>query len=244
MKQRWTQLSVLALPLLLFSGAANATLLAPGSTTPITATTESGTWVAGATGTIRICSDTNNCIATTVATATATENVYQEAGGFLDLAYQFTNNTACPPASACDSLEHLTVTSYGNIGSPGNPGNVDVYYLNNLPGAPAPDQFSVQTSPGPTAGNPFTANRSSNAGTVVGFNFTGTNAVAPGEESAIYLIKTDSKIIGPGTFSLLDGGTGSSSAYLSPVPEPGFYGLLAIGLAVAFVFVKYRKQTA
>jgi len=41
-------------------------------------------------------------------------------------------------------------------------------------------------------------------------------------------------------------GTLSNGTFLAPIPEPGFYGVLAIGLAVLFVAVKYRrnKQTA
>jgi plastocyanin len=41
-------------------------------------------------------------------------------------------------------------------------------------------------------------------------------------------------------------GVGYSNTFLAPIPEPGFYGVLAIGLAGLFVAVKYRrgKQTA
>jgi hypothetical protein len=41
-------------------------------------------------------------------------------------------------------------------------------------------------------------------------------------------------------------GVGYSNTFLAPIPEPGFYGFLAIGLAGLFLAVKYRrgKQTA
>ena len=39
---------------------------------------------------------------------------------------------------------------------------------------------------------------------------------------------------------------GYSNTFLAPIPEPGFYGVLAIGLAGLFLAVKYRrgKETA
>jgi len=36
--------------------------------------------------------------------------------------------------------------------------------------------------------------------------------------------------------------TGYLNTFLAPIPEPGFYGVLAIGLAILFVAMKYRRE--
>src|SRR3974377_1523328 len=79
-------------------------------------------------------------------------------------------------------------------------------------------------------------------------------------ESAILIIQTNAPDYTPGSVALI--GTGSkvadssgvgfgtiyntgklSGTFLAPIPEPGFYGVLAIGLAGFFCF-EYRPRKA
>ncbi len=215
--------------LLAFSAVAGATVLTPlpsGTTTPIAATTETGTLVAGSTV-------SGNYNLGTGAAGTIQESVYQEAGGTLDFVYQFTNT------SLSDGIGELSVSNFAGW-------LTGVGYQTTALGSFTP---SAGTNPNPSSASRTGVVANPLGGTTVDFNFSPTEACNSGAgcptaaESAILIVGTNATTISSGFVSIIDGGSQTLQGFESPAPEPRYYGaLLAIGLAMASVVTKYRRK--
>jgi hypothetical protein len=215
--------------LLAFSAVAGATVLTPlpsGTTTPILATTETGTLVAGST-----VSGSYNL--GTGASGTITESVYTEVGGTLDFVYQFTNT------SQTDGIGELAVSNFAGW-------LTGVGYQTAAFGS---FSASAGTNPNPTSASRTGVVASPLSGTTVDFNFSPTEACNSGvgcptpAESAILIVGTNATTISSGFVSIIDGGSQTLMGFESPAPEPRYYGaLLAIGLAMASVVAKSRRK--
>jgi hypothetical protein len=67
--------------------------------------------------------------------------------------------------------------------------------------------------------------------------------VSFGKGTSALFSKTNAAFAVPGTVSIINNGTVDPiSGFVAPVPEPGFYGILAAGLSLLFVAVKFRRK--
>jgi hypothetical protein len=72
------------------------------------------------------------------------------------------------------------------------------------------------------------------SGKAVPYELNGTSG-----ESAVLIVRTRTGYI-PGLSTVQDGISKNISEFFSPIPEPGFYGVLAIGLAMTLWAAKFR----
>lgn len=214
--------------LLAFSTVAGATVLTPlpsGTTTPIAATTETGTLVAGSTV-------SGNYNLGTGATGTVTEAVYRETGGTLDFVYQFTNT------SLTDGIGELSVSNFATW----------LTGVGYQTAAMGPFSISQGTDPNPSSASRTGVVANPLGGTTVDFNFSPTEACSGATcttpaESAILIVGTNATTISSGFVSIIDGGSQTLMGFESPAPEPRYYGVfLVLGLAMASVVTKYRRK--
>jgi hypothetical protein len=80
--------------------------------------------------------------------------------------------------------------------------------------------------------DPTTVDRSGLGGTVIGFNFPGSDNIVPGQTTVQLVIMTDARLVFPGTVTAQDGLTANGVA-LAPapaIPEPASLGLMSGGL--------------
>ncbi len=171
------------------------------------------------------------------------EAVYQNnSNGTLDFVYQFTNGY---PGDGVDavSVQHfggLAVAAFytdtepaGFLGTPGCLytviGGIPVCQVGGTP----------STNP-----NPSDVNESLNGQTI---NFNYTSGLETGV-SSILIVQTSATQYRPGTFAIQDGLNYNSAELglnafqpFQPVPEPGFYGLVGIGLA-GILSLKLRRR--
>jgi hypothetical protein len=148
-----------------------------------------------------------NALGETRYVATLTNQVFRDnATGTVLFTYQVTNS-----AGSTDPIDRLSTTNF--------------------------DAFTVDFSA--TGFGPSTRGDRSPNGAVVGFNDFGpagpTNALDPGETSALLVLRTNALAFTNGTTELIDGAvsTGVTFAPLAIVPEPGAFALAAVGLPLA-----------
>jgi hypothetical protein len=160
------------------------------------------------------------------------EAVYQNnTNHTLDFVYQFSNNYSG------DGVDSAAVSHYNDKVGPWG-WATNAYYTNTLPAG-----FGGLGAPGPS-GNASSVLESANAGTI---SFDYNNGLETGVSSYL-IVQTFANNYEPGVFAVQDSLNYNSHVLglpaFQPVPEPGFYGLLAIGLG-ALVAVRFRrKQTA
>jgi hypothetical protein len=149
--------------------------------------------------------------------------VYKTASGTLDFFYQITDTTG--------KVQDLGVP-IGAIG-----GTVSVFYvLSSSSPTPIPP-FKAETN---TDGIPSFASNTPGSPGIVDFTLSNMKA---GVTSVIFEVQTTDKTYTTGTanISTTVPRVATASTY-SPVPEPGFYGLLAIGLAGLFWVATRRSR--
>jgi hypothetical protein len=164
------------------------------------------------------------------------EAVYKNtSNGTLDFVYQFSNNYTG------DGVDAFSVSSFNSGNSSG--WVTDAYYTNTEPaGFLGTPSGTLELTPGNTA----TVNESTNARTV---NFTFNNGLESGI-SSILIVQTTANNYKPGVVAIQDSLNFNSlqlglNAYEPAVPEPGFYGVLAIGLAaIVWATTRRNKQRA
>jgi hypothetical protein len=99
------------------------------------------------------------------------------------------------------------------------------------------DSFRVDVGYDPSTSGviPLTVNRSS-TGSVIGFNYTGSDSVMAGQSTVLLVIETNAKQFMPGFVSAQDGTAGSGVAFQPTglvIPEPSSLSLLGGGLLMA-----------
>lgn len=215
--------SVLAIFVALVSAPlAQATLVIPGSTVPVSvflpesgdlslitstvvpvnATTYSGTLSAA------VYWDTG--------TAAERDGIVCPAAACLDFVYQFSNTGGTTPVARETNFDFSGFMT-------------GVTYLTSPAGLPAGGPFGNQTSvpPGIFAGS------RDGTGTVVGFQFglDPTSYIHPGQTSPILIIMTDATMFQPGYSDTIDGGVTQVRTYQpSVIPEPASMILIGGGL--------------
>jgi len=158
-----------------------------------------------------------------------TEGVYRESGGTLDFVYQFSNRGP-------SGTDVISMSNYAPFPIP-NQFSTDVQYSDAVPVDNGAGLFLLPLGANGTNPNPTVTNRTAN-GRTVSYNFSGTQG-----ESAILIVKTNALFYEPGTASIHnDAGTPALAGFFAPVPEPGFYGVLAIGLAAVVLAGKFVKR--
>ena len=88
--------------------------------------------------------------------------------------------------------------------------------------------------------SPLTFDRSSGAGSTVGFRF-GFEAIPAGNTSDILWVKTNTPYYGIGETSIINGGAVNVNTFAPTVPEPGSLMLLGMGILGLFGLGKKRK---
>jgi hypothetical protein len=137
-------------------------------------------------------------------TGTVTESVYKDtSSGFLDFVYQFTNT-----GTSTASIEQMSDSSYLGF-------TTDVYV--DTTGA-----FGPFTSGGQA---PISVDR-----TAGGANVAWQYLLAPGQTSAILMIKTNAPASATGNISFINSGTANAAGLAPTVPEPATLSLMGIGL--------------
>jgi hypothetical protein len=154
------------------------------------------------------------------------EMVYQNSSnGTLDFVYQFSNDSK-------DGVEAFSV-SYYNDGAPAAGWATNAYYTNVEPAGflgPPSGAYKLTTTNLATVNDPN--------GSELNFNFNSSGIGT----SSILVIQTTAKNYEPGVVAIQDHlSFDSFNAYGPAVPEPGFYGVLAIGLA-GIVWVTTRRN--
>ncbi len=152
---------------------------------------------------------------------TYTSWVVREASGKLDFLYQFTANS-----QSSTSIERLTM--YNFTGYTTNVGYV----------------ASSGSNCGPGSSNIAPTSASSNtAGSVISFNFSGSNAVEPGQCSDILIIRTNATSYTSGLLSLQDGSTATVACYAPKVvPEPTALALSGVAGVCMLGYARRRRQ--
>ncbi|HSQ04735.1 MAG TPA: PEP-CTERM sorting domain-containing protein [Burkholderiales bacterium] len=205
MKKKNVALAVAAIGLgLAVAGAANATILLPGSgplAVDVLAAAPGGTVLASAI----------NPISTPHISGTARAAVVQTApGAALDFYYQVTN-----AASSTDALGRVTASDF-------------------LPSVTTSVFQTAAAFGPFIAGNQASSGGDRGTLGVVGFSFepgaTFTGKIDPGETSDILIIRTNATAFQPGFMGVLDGVGTFAPAFQPMIPEPGTLALLASGL--------------
>ncbi|HMD47937.1 MAG TPA: PEP-CTERM sorting domain-containing protein [Bryobacteraceae bacterium] len=131
--------------------------------------------------------------------------------GNLDFVYQIVNN----PGSI-DGLERLVATSFTGY-------QTDVGFATN--GSAIGNGFADGTVAPTGVDRPF-ANE-------VGFNFSALNTVAPGTDSVLLVVETNSTEFTSGTVAIIDGLSTNLAGFAPtgvPTPEPSMSMLVGLGL--------------
>jgi hypothetical protein len=151
-----------------------------------------------------------------------TESVVRDTvNGGLDFVYQVTNNSnvATPPGYDQAIIERITVSRFGGQ-------YTDVGYITG------------------TGQVPSTVDRSTN-GRIIGFNYSGANAVQPGGTTAELVVRTKAVHYDDlGTANTINGQTVTLTGYEpSAVPEPSTMALAGLGALGLIGYGIRRRQT-
>jgi hypothetical protein len=165
--------------------------------------------------------------------------VIQESSLFNDLLgltfiYQVTNTLPAVPSSQV--VSRVTHSSFAHW-------SVDVGH--DITGIDTlPTDFSPPFTAMVGVATPQEVDRGPN-GETIGFDFKPSPfQINGGETSAIMVIRTNAPGFRVGNTAIINGSTAEVATF-APVPEPGFYGLLATGLAgIFFMTYNRRKRTA
>jgi hypothetical protein len=155
--------------------------------------------------------------------------VYRNSGNGLDFYYQFQNT------SATSEINRITTVNFGMFST--NVGFVTTD-IDGTGGA-----GSGGTAVNFVAGSqaPVAADRSSAPGTTIGFDFRGgTDTIANGEVSRIFVIRTNATGWSTGSTFMINGGVASVASF-QPIPEPSTYALMGAGL-LALGLVRRKRQ--
>lgn len=174
-----------------------------------------GTFVVGST----------SAVSTASINGTLRAAVYKKADDTLDFYYQFTS-AGPDPVRAITHFDFSTwVTDVGTRTDDfdGVGGSVGVNFTSGVLQAPSYINRNV-------------------TGSTVGFNYQDPlPTLSTGETSYTMVIKTNSKIWAIGNTAVIDGVSANVFTF-APVPEPTFYGLLALGVAGLFGAARYRRR--
>jgi hypothetical protein len=204
-----------------------ATILSPGGSTPVPASSFS-TSVAGpflaTTGFEKFTA--TNALGQTTITGKYEAMVYSDPGnsfcaGCLDFFVVVESNS-----SSTDDIERITLANFGA-------------FLTNV-------GYSVGTDSIPSGVDPSTVDRSSN-GNVIGFNFNEPSGVPPGGETQVLEIQTNAKSFMVGTLQIIDSSVASVTAFepCAVVPEAGSISLTLLGgLLLGVGFIGRRRRSA
>jgi hypothetical protein len=230
---------LLAGSVLCFAISGHATVLNPGGDAgEAVATGNLGADSTFVTGDVATSTYQVNNIGGTVSEAVYLDGVTND----LDFVYQFTNTGG---SRTNGSVGTFLASAWNDQTDAG--WESDVYFndsaLTALNGAVDPSGVLVDAAGDcsvlfPNCQDPFQATRSTlTPGTpqTIGFNFHFEKGT-----SALLIIKTNAPAATAGTVSL--GTAGPLDGFFAPVPEPGFYGILAAALGLIFVAVKLRKN--
>lgn len=201
-----------------------ATVLAPGGCT--------GLGIAGCPGAVASFNGdplgtfvigSTSVVSTAAINGTLRAAVYKKDDDTLDFYYQFTS--AGP--NAIRSITHFDFTGWTtDVGVrsddiDGAGGSVGVNFVAGVQGPTFIDRQSAST---------------------VGFNYQDPlPTLGTGEVSYTMVVKTNSKIWAVGNTAIIDG-ISVNVATFAPVPEPTFYGLLALGVAGLFGASRYARR--
>lgn len=216
-----THLLLLGLATLVVAGPLSANVLLPGQCAGMACT---GTSVSGTLDTFTIANPgtfltgvTTNVNQGSIA-GIFRSAVYRNSANGLDFYYQFENN------SATAQINRITTVNFGVF-------STDVGFvttdIDNTGGA-----GSGGTAVNFVAGSqaPVAADRSAAPGATIGFDFRGgTETIAPGEVSRIFVIRTNATGWSAGSTFMINGGVASVASF-QPIPEPGTYALMGAGL--------------
>jgi hypothetical protein len=221
------------------AASAHATLLNPGDTNqPIGSTTVAGLGLVG--GPIAESSETYSIVGGTSAkpqdlSGTLISAVYKTTGGTLDFFYQIEQNPN-KPASPFDNV--ATQDLFAPITSEYS---ANAWYLQGgkLSGSPFLTPTMVAGMQAGTRN--LTASRNDFA---VNFqlNQLGLTVKPSMTTSAVFVIATNAKLYQTDTAQISGGTISAHAETFSATPEPGFYGVLAIGLGILLVAFTRRQN--
>lgn len=144
--------------------------------------------------------------------------VYRNSTNGLDFYYQFQNS------SPTSEINRITTINFGVFST--NVGFVTTDI--DSTGGAGSGGTAVNFVAGSQA--PVAADRSSTPGATIGFDFRGgTDTIAPGEVSRIFVIRTNATGWSAGSTFMINGGVASVASF-QPVPEPSTYALMGAGL--------------
>ncbi|MBV8083300.1 MAG: hypothetical protein JO247_00650 [Chloroflexi bacterium] len=203
---------------------ASACVIAPGTSTcapDVLTVSPSATLVSSTTGTISVNDPTNGAMLD----ASYTEKVYRDptnsfGAGCLTWVVQVTNTST----SADETIEHVTISNFkGFLTDIGTDSN-------GAPGFP---------SSGTQAPTNVTRNSS---GVALGWDFSGSNDIAPGQSTVLLEAETNATSTVPGTVSVQDGVSGFGPAFGPALPEVAFVPALGLAGGVAFGAFTWRRR--
>lgn len=90
-------------------------------------------------------------------------------------------------------------------------------------------------------GGQFATTVDRQSASTVGFSFPSPDTIASGESSYVMVVKTNALYYKIGTTNLINGDIFKGATFAPDVPEPTFYGVMALGLAGLFA-AKYRRR--
>ena len=218
--KRWAAVTLLAGAAMAMPSAAQAALLTPPTDTAL-ATSNNGAAVG-----VLVVQTAGGLMDSSLSGALDTTTwaaVYRNASGFLDFYYQVRNDST--------STVNMTRVTHFDFAPAGE---IDVYYRTdgNLINA-------MFTAGGVIPFQDATQNSDLSMGTV-GFDFLGPT-VAPGQRTAVMVIKTQLTRFTDGVTSGIDGGVTEVPTFAPAAPEPASLALLGLGFVAAGLRARRRK---
>jgi hypothetical protein len=250
--------------LLLFSAAAGATILPINTSVAPSLGTETGTLIAKASGSYSTPSIAGEVTEGVYANSCPT-------GTCLDFVYQFTETSAGNPVTqmTMSDFDNIAVWSTDVQYATSNTGALSIFSppggVNPTParagkGGKGPDQsvtiggdtvsFTMTDGGCYSCESDILIIKTNAPKYIVGsVSLIGSNTATAGVPAgnSPWTARYAGSYFGTITNGLNTGayaynGVGYVNSFLAPIPEPGFYGILAIGLAGLFLAVKYRRN--